>query len=297
MERGVLCAVVLAVVVPASLPAAEQPPSGIALVEKAVAAFGGAPAVDAVKSLELRSRGTRRIQADDLPVTMLTRYYFPDRYYQELNLPMGTMKTVLGPKGAFIVAGEGSLPLPEGERKTITQLVQRNIIAILQARKRPDFQAEVVGTDTVAGKTVQLVKVTRQDDVVTLAIDPATGEVRQSRFDSPGGALPAGLLIVTYSDYEPVDTVLTLRYPVRAEATMAGQPAFSQRVEGVLVNPKLDDAAFDPPPGHAMFPGVEDLPLTPPSTLLPPASASPKPAGAPSPSPRPSPSPTPSPGK
>lgn len=291
-------AVAVAADPPSAAPSAADPAqAGQALIEKAVAAFGGAAAVDAVKGIELRSHGTRRVRADDLSVTMVTRYFFPDRYYQELNLPMGTMKTVLGPQGAFIVAGEGALPLPEGERKTITQLVQRNIIAVLQARKRPDFHAELVGTDTVAGKPVQLVKVTRRDDTVTLAIDPPTGEVRQSRFDSPGGALPAGLLVVTYWDYQPVDTVLTLRYPARAEATMSGEPAFSQTVDGVLVNPKLDDSAFQPPPGHTMFPAVEDLKLTPPSTLLPPASASPKPGVPSSPSPSPSPSPTPSPGK
>jgi hypothetical protein len=272
--------------VSAQTPAAPAPAAG-QLIAKAVQAFGGAAAVDAVKGIELRSRGTRRIQADDLPVTMVTRYYFPDRYYQELNLPMGTMKTVLGPQGAFIVAGEGSLPLPEGERKVIGQLVQRNIIAVLQSRHRPDFRAEVVGTDTVEGTPVQLVKVTRGGDVLTLAIDPASGEVRQTRFESGGGASPAGLLVVTLGDYQPVDTVMTLRYPTRASATMAGEPAFSQRVEGVLVNPRLDEAVFQAPPGHTMFPAVEDLKLTPPSTLLPPSSASP--------SPRPSPSPTSSP--
>jgi hypothetical protein len=264
-------------------------PGGPELIARAVAAFGGAAAVDAVRGLELRSRGTRRVQADDLPVTMLTRYFFPDLYYQELNLPMGTMKTVLGPRGAFIVAGEGSLPLPEGERKTFTQLVQRNVIAVLQARRRPDFRAEVVGTDTVERTAVQLVKVTRQGDTLTLAIDPATGEVRQTRFEG-GGATPVGALVITFSDYQPVDTVLTLRYPMRAVGTMAGEPAFSQTVEAVLVNPKLDEALFEPPPGHAMFPGVEDLPLTPPPTLLP----APSPSAAPA-TPRPSPSPTSSP--
>ena len=264
-------------------------PSAAQLIDKAVQAFGGAAAVDAVKGIELRSRGTRRIQADDLPVTTVTRYYFPDRYYQELGLPMGVMKTVLGPRGAFIVAGEGSLPLPEGERKTLTQLVQRNVIAVLQARRRPDFRAEVVGTDTVERTPVQLVRVTRQDDTLTLAIDPATGEVRQTRFEG-GGATPVGALVITFSDYQPVDTVLTLRYPTRAVGTMAGEPAFSQTVEAVLVNPKVDDALFEPPPGHTMFPGVEDLPLTPPPTLLP----APSPSAAPA-SPRPSPSPTSSP--
>lgn len=257
---------------------------GRALIEKAVQAFGGAAAVDAVTALEVRTRGTRHIQAEDLPVTILTRYYFPDRYYQELTLPMGTLKTVLGPDSAFIVAGEGTLPLPEGERQSILKLMRRNVVAVLRARRQPDFSAEVTGSDTVEGTAVKLVRVTHAGDEMTLAIDPATGEVRQTRFESAGGATPTGVLIVTLYDYRPVDTILTLRYPVRAAGIMDGKPAFAQTVEAVVVNPKLDAALFKAPPGHAMFPGVEDLPLSPPPTLLP-HSASPGPSPSPSASP------------
>ena len=272
---------------PAAAPAgsaAERQREGRALIEKSVQAFGGAAAVDAVTALELRTRGTRHIQAEDLPVTILTRYYFPDRYYQELTLPMGTLKTVLGPDAAFIVAGEGTLPLPEGERQSILKLMRRNVVAVLRARRQPDFSAEVTGSDTVEGTPVKLVRVTHAGDQMTLAIDPATGEVRQTRFESAGGATPTGVLTVTLSDYRPVDTILTLRYPVRAAGVMDGKPAFAQTVEAVVVNPKLDAALFKAPPGHAMFPGVEDLPLSPPPTLLP-HSASPGPSPSPSASP------------
>ena len=258
-----------------------------ALLEKAVKAFGGAGAVDSITALELKGSGTRRVQADDLPVTTITRYFFPDRYYQELVLPMGTMKTVVGPQSAFIVAGEGSLPLPDAERKSMVKLMQRNLVAVLKARHQPGFQATVVGTDTVDGTAVQVVKVTRDGDSIQLAIDPRTGEVRQTRWESLGGLSAAGTLIVTYSDYEVAGLISTFRYPFRAVATMAGKPAFSQTLESVVVNPKLDEALFKEPPGHAMFPGVEDLPakplegLTPPATLLPRPSPSPSPTTSP----------------
>src|SRR4029079_11961185 len=79
-------------------PSAPDPAhQGAALVAKAVEAFGGAAAVDSVSALEVRSSGTRHVQTDDLPVVTISRFFFPDRYYQELQMPMGTMKTVLGP--------------------------------------------------------------------------------------------------------------------------------------------------------------------------------------------------------
>jgi hypothetical protein len=267
-----------------------QPSSGAAatpaqeaaqLVDRAVQAFGGPGAVDAVTALEVKGSGTRRVQADDLPVTTVTRYFFPDRYYQELILPMGTMKTVLAPDAAFIVAGEGALPLPDSERAAMKKLMQRNVVAVLKGRHQPGFQASVVGSDTVEGTAVKLVKITRDGDSIVLGIDPRTGQVRQTRWDSMGGLSATGTLVVSYSDYQTAGLISTFRYPFRAVATMDGKPAFSQVVEHVVVNPRLDEALFKQPPGHAMFPGVEDLPgkpgegLTPPPTLLPRPSPSP----------------------
>jgi len=289
-------AVLLLQAAPAAPPAAPKPAptdaelkQGAALIAKAVDAFGGAAAVDAVKALEMKGKGTRRIQQDDLPVTTLTRIYFPDRYYQELVLPMGTMKTVLSPSAAFLVAGEGSLPLPDAERQTLRKLLQRNLLAVLRARVEPGFTAAVTGKDTVNGTAVELVSVTRQSDALVLAIDPVTGRVLQSRFESGGGLAPTGQLVVTYSDYRKAGPIT---YPFSTVATMAGRPATSQTLETIAVNPPLDEALFAPPPPHAMFPGADD-PAPPPNA--PPPGA--PPAAAPAPEPKPTPTPAPAPAR
>jgi hypothetical protein len=272
-------------------PAAAPPATdGPALVARAVDAFGGPAAVDAVNALEVKSKGTRRIHADDLQVVIISRFFFPDRYYQELQMPMGIMKTVVGPKEAFIVAGEGALPLPEGERVALLKLMQRSVLAVLKARHQPGFKAVAKGSSSVDGKAVSLVDVTRDGDTVTLAIDSASGQVLRSSYLNPAGGLaPAGEFVVTYSDYRK-GPAGPLVYPFNAVATMAGQPAFSQRVEAIIVNPRLDEAMFKQPPPHSMFPGAEDLPLASPSPSL---FGSPAPGvlGLPTASPTPSPSP------
>src|SRR5207247_4955272 len=133
--------------------------------------------------------------------------------------------TVLSPSAAFLVAGEGSLPLPDAERQTLQKLVQRNVLAVLRARAEPGFTAALAGTDRVNGTAVQLVDVTRPGDALTLAIDPVTGQVLQSRFEGIGGLAPRGLLVVTYSDYRKAGPIT---YPFSAVATLAGRPANSQ---------------------------------------------------------------------
>lgn len=241
-------------------PGEEPQRLGQELLAKAVEAFGGAAAVDAVGALEVKSKGTRRVQGSDLEVITITRYFFPDRYYQELQLPMGVMKTVLSPKEAFIVAGEGSLALPDSERQTLLKLMQRNLVAILKARKQPGVSTVPAGNATVGGKAAALVAVKRDGDTVTLAIDTATGQVLQSSYTMPAAGLTqAGELVINYSDYQR-GAPGQLVYPFTAVGTMAGEPAFAQHVESVVVNPKLDETLFQPPPPHTMFPGADEPP-------------------------------------
>jgi hypothetical protein len=260
---------------------------GAELVEKALMAMGGAPAVDSVKSLELKGKGTRRLQGNDLAVGTISRYVFPDRYYQEIVLPMGTMKTVLGSKEAFIVAGEGSLPLPDSERHSLLKVMRRNLVFVLQGRGHPLFTARVVGTATVEGHAAEQVKITNGSDDMILAIDPASGRVLQATAESGGGATPVGTLVITYSDYRKAGPIV---YPYKAVGTFAGQPAFTSQLDSVVVNPTLDEALFQPPPPHSMFPGAEEQPLPP----VPPAPSPAPPQATPAPA---KPSPTPPPGE
>lgn len=275
-----LATFLLALAVPAALQAGD--PVADALLGKAVKALGGADAIDSVKGLELKGKGTRRVQGNDLEVTTVARYFFPDRSFQELVLPMGTMKTVVSPTAAFIVAGEGSLPLPEAERQSLLKLMNRNLVAVLQARGKPGFSTVPAGKGAVDGVAVELVTVNTGADTITLAIDPATGLILQSTSESGGGASAKGTLVVTYADYRRAGPIL---YPHKAVGTFAGQPAFASQLETVVVNPRLDEALFEPPPPHAMFPGAEE----PPPTGPPPQRGAPFTPVQPSPSPTPKP--------
>ena len=60
---------------PSAPPTAQQRSQGTELIARALQAFGGAAAVDAVSSLEVRSKGTRAVQGSDLEVTTITRYF------------------------------------------------------------------------------------------------------------------------------------------------------------------------------------------------------------------------------
>jgi hypothetical protein len=88
-------------------------------------------------------------------------------------------------------------------------------------------------------------------------------------------------LTVTYSDYRAAGLISTFRYPFRAAATLAGKPAFSQTIDGVVVNPRLDEALFKAPAPHTMFPGADDAAAKPGEALSPPPTLLPRPSPSP----------------
>jgi len=145
---------------PTPPPTAKQRQRGAALIAKAVAAMGGAAAIDAVKSLELKAAGKRQLpNGTELAVTTHTRMVFYDRYRQDTTLPGGTMSTILSPGAAFVAMGEAALPLPEEERDNMKKNVRRNIVAILQARRDKGYGAAAAGTATVNGVPAERVRI------------------------------------------------------------------------------------------------------------------------------------------
>lgn len=263
---------------PTPPPTAEQRKRGAALIDKAVRAMGGAAAVDKVKSLEIRARGTRRLPGgSDIEVQTTTRIVFPDRYRQDTTLPGGTVSTILGPLGAFLtIETAGALPLPDEETATLKRTVRRNLVALLQARKEPSFSPAA----TLSGKEQgDSVGVNVGGETLTLKLDPKTGHIREADFIGSSGAGAQGRIVVNYSDYRPVDGLM---YPFALSGTFDGQPSFDSKLDSVTVNPTLADALFMPPPPPSPEPPAEPGAAgAPPETVATPPPVAPTPASPP----------------
>ena len=240
----------LAVAMLLTLPAAAS-----SLLDKAVDAMGGAAAVDAVKTLQLSGDSKRYLpNGEEWALKSVSYYAFPDRYRQEAMLPIGeSLITMAGPGGAFLQTGKtGGVPLPESEKQEITKSILRNPLVLLQRRQtlKPVAEAD----QKIDDKTVRVVRVDEAIGATHIAIDPATGEIRQITYPVSGGA---NELAIKYSDYRAVGK---LRYPFRSSATVGGKPAFSFQAEKVTVNDPLDAKMFVPATIESA-----DAPLTPPA--------------------------------
>jgi hypothetical protein len=261
--------------------AAADPRRGQALLDRALAAHGGAPAIDAVERLEFRGNSVRILPGQD-PVTMpsITYFVIPDLYRHQLTTQAGVVSSLINREGAFVVLGAGALPLPAPEAAALRATSRRNLMALFRGRKAKDFHASWVGTGKAGDTPLEMVEIEAGGEKTVLGIDPGTGLVRQSIYSMPLNGKPVQV-VATLSDVRPLSN--GVKYPFASQGTVDGQPAFGSKLDTIVVNGTIDPALFVPPAPPAQeqpFPGNEPASGGPFSGL-------PAPAAAPSPSPSP----------
>lgn len=248
---------------PAYTPASPDPARGAELLKKAVAAHGGAAAIDAIARLDLRGFSGRMMPGQD-PIEMAsqTQMVIPGRYRHELVTQAGAIATLLNRDGAFVILNGGALPLPDAEAAALRATANRNLMVLLRTRDAGELRVARVGSARLGDGEVEMVEFDMSGQKTVLGIDPRTGMVRQAIYTMPLSGATAQV-VATYSDYRPLSN--GAQYPFKSLGTVDGKPVFSSRLEKVEVNGVIDDSLFTlpaPPPAPA-----EPLPWASPSPL------------------------------
>jgi hypothetical protein len=260
---------------PAYSPAPPDARRGKELLDAAVAAHGGAAAIDAVERVEIRGTSGRTLPGQP-PIEMpsLTQFVIPDQYRHQLTTQAGPISTLLNKDGAFVILASGALPLPPAEAAALRSTSRRSLFALLKSRKAEDFRVARVGTGRAGDTALEMVEVEFSGDKTVLGIDPATGLVRQAVYTMPIGQATAQV-VATFSDYRALAN--GFKYPFRSAGLANGQPAFTTRIESVTLNGAIDPALFVPPVAPVDMPSFE----LPPSPGPVPAPMAPSPAPSP----------------
>lgn len=246
---------------PPFTPSSPDPARGAELRKKAVAAHGGAAAIDAIQRLELRGFSGRTMPGQD-PIEMSshTHMVIPGLYRNELGTQAGPIATLLNREGAFVLLAGGAMPLPDAESEALRATANRNLMVLLRTHDPKDVRVARVGAARLPEGEVEMVEFEMSGQKTVLAIDPKTGLVRQSIYTMPmGGA--TSQVVATYSDYRPLSN--GVKYPFKSQGTVDGKPVFTSRLENVVVNGTIDESLFAlpaPPPAPA-----EPLPWASPS--------------------------------
>jgi hypothetical protein len=172
-------------------------------------------------------------------------FALPDKIREEMNLPIGQVVLVVGPKGAFMVTPQGTQPMPDSMRKRTESDTRRSPLFMLRNRNDPAFKATAAGSAKSGETAVELVTVEFGGVTSTWGVDPATGRILTSSYrgEGPGGA--PGTIEATYSDFKPVSG-LTL--PYKMSSTFNGKPLVSSTTTAITVNGAVEDAKFEATP-------------------------------------------------
>jgi predicted Zn-dependent peptidase len=223
---------------------AEGMQQGTALIAKAVEALGGAAVVDGLRSIEEKASVTAKMPQGEFTARTSTLLVFPDRFRQEVILPVGTMTTVMTPADAFLKTPAGVRPVPDSMKREIQKLVHRIPLALLRLRGEAGFKAAVVGREEIDSKQTAQVQVEYNGDVSTLSIDPETGRIVRLKYRGANMTGVAGEMVRNYSDFRQAGSVTV---PFAWKETFNGEPSMSGVVEGVAVNVPIDETLFAKP--------------------------------------------------
>jgi YHS domain-containing protein len=226
---------------------------GREILEKAVAAMGGAAAIDKVTSYaETASQVQRRGEAD-VTINIRTILRFPGEARLERTMPSmqgaaRTIATVLTPSAQWTDVQGNVYPMPADARPAIEKNFWRHPLALMRIRKAAGFKSAALAPATVDGTAVERVRVRYGAMDVTLATDAKSGRVHSLELVDRNRDGEIGTYTLVYSDFRDVGGVMV---PHSTHALFDGQPDASQTlaVKSAEVNPKIDPQLFTKPTG------------------------------------------------
>jgi len=224
---------------------------GLSIIEKAVAAMGGAAKIDGITSYQEAGLATAISQQGETHFkTVLFRSY-PDRVRREQTRPFGTIVTVLSPDGSFglfqndrqkNISNIHGLQQAEAEKQ-----MKRLPLEVLRARKQSDFKAAFAGAAKSGESMVEQVDVSFSGVRLRIGVDAATGRIVTlsyvGRNQSTG---EVGEIVQSFSDFRAVEG-LTL--PFKTTGTFNGDvdAQLSYAIESLSLNIKVDPSIFVKP--------------------------------------------------
>lgn len=162
---------------PPPVPTAEEARRGRELLERAASGFGGARAVDAMGTLETRTRASYVSRDTTHEAIRVQRVAFPGRLRFEERWGEKGYGQGLGPDGAFqIAAGEEWAAEPDVEGVVVRRFAREPLV-LVAARANSELIARALPEGRLDGRRVDRVEVGYRGATSVLSLDPRTGHV------------------------------------------------------------------------------------------------------------------------
>jgi zinc protease len=225
----------------AAAPSADAKAKGQALLAKAVDGFGGAAALDGIKSYVAEGQTTVKTPQGEFTLQTKETLVLPDRFRQDMTLPMGQMAVVMAGPEAFMITPQGEQPMPASMRQQVDDQLAHVPVLLLRQRTQPGFEAVAAGEGKSGDTTTALLAVTFKGRTSTLGIDPQSGRVVSVAFRGAGPDGVPGDMVQTFTDFRPAGGV-TL--PFAQTTAMNGETNATSTLTAVTINAAVDEALW-----------------------------------------------------
>lgn len=215
----------------------------MSIIERALNGLGGAKRVDALTTYQASLKITYADGSGSTEGDRVVSISFPDRYRQEEKWGESTFADLLIP-GRAVTFSKTSWVREEQVRAALEREFYRQPLAILKARRSPEFRAVVGGSGKIGDADVDFVSVGVKGATTRLSIDQRTGRILQISYRGRNG--PIGEIVKTFSDFREVDGMLL---PFKVETSFNGKPIAnpSIRYTSVTLNSRLNADLFRQP--------------------------------------------------
>jgi hypothetical protein len=204
-----------------------DPGSTKALIDVALRAAGGEPALRKIKDVTVKFEMKLKMIGQEMPAAGTVRHVVPDKTCMEMSLAGMSTKTVITDQYAFTEMGPQRQDLaPELAKRQRRGSALLPALGLLQALDRKQNVIARKGVPDLGGRKVDALDlIDRDGETVTLYLDRQTHAVV---------LMETGGTKVAFADYRPVDGV-QVPHSVRVEAS-GNRPSMEQTVTAVKFN-------------------------------------------------------------
>ncbi len=221
-------------------------PEARAALAKVVNFLGGEAKLRDIRAVKQTVNTVRKIQGQEIPLTIEYLLVFPDQARTVVQTPMGPMTTVVGPGAAYQAMGPRSRDLPASARQSTLHSIQLDIVYIYVGRNAGDpgkVKVGLSGTEKVGDIEAQVLALDVEGSQVRWWIDPASGRLLKSEAQDMGPQGP----VQAASEFADWKLVEGINVPHSITQFENGEQMGKTSVQTTEINPAVDPKLFEKP--------------------------------------------------
>jgi len=224
-----------------SKPAAASNPEGKAMVAKVVAAMGGLPKLQSIKTMHVNIAES---DAGAPPTPVDVTLAFPDSMHVEVQTPQGALTIVASPDAAYMsMAGMGTRSMPPAQKTEMMSQMHHDLVYIAQHADDPAITFTAAGTEKIGDVDAAIVDIGGAIPWVRWYVDPKTGHILREKYKAMGQSGPFDGE-TNLADWRTADG---LTMPYKHQNKQDGKETSNAEFKKIEINPAIDPRLFQKP--------------------------------------------------